>query len=88
MNIPDSDLPTIRRALRDAYNWSLNASRIEYDNETCLRAAKKYKAVLDRLKKPKCQHEFTRTFPNRDGEPAVTFIMAYCIKCGDPNPDA
>lgn len=55
MNIPDSDLPTIRRALRKSYNWNRNNARGETPEMRAfyLRSAEAYKAVLDKLKKPR-----------------------------------
>lgn len=55
MNIPDSDLPIILAALLESYNWNRNNARGETPEMRAvyLRAAEKYKAVIDRLKTPR-----------------------------------
>lgn len=83
MNIPDSDLPAIRSALRAAKNYSLNVARAG-GGGGYKKAAARYDAILKRMKK--CQHEFTQTFNDASGEPAAKITMPNCRKCGAARP--
>ncbi len=72
MNIPDSDIPTIRAALRDSYNWNLNNARLEHGEmrDHYKKVAGKFKAVIDRLK------GFAETCPNATfAKPRITIMQ-------------
>ncbi len=94
MNIPDSDLPVIREALRLAQRVA--EKELEKFNSLLVRLCDDHEippevrasVVANALDRPGfCQHEFTQTYPDREGEPAVTFLLPNCIKCGAERPN-